>query len=129
MSHNGWIGVDLDGTLAFYDQWRGSDHIGKPIPTMIERVKAWLSEGQEVRIVTARVSSTPESVKKQRDAAISMITIQDWCLAQFGQMLPVVCVKDFAMIELWDDRAVQVERNTGIRIDVRVPGEKGNAKP
>jgi len=24
-----WIGVDLDGTLATYDMWRGLDHIGE----------------------------------------------------------------------------------------------------
>jgi len=24
--------VDLDGTLAMYDGWRGSDHIGDPVP-------------------------------------------------------------------------------------------------
>ena len=24
----GWIGVDLDGTLAQYDHWRGIEHIG-----------------------------------------------------------------------------------------------------
>ena len=33
------IAVDLDGTLAYYDKFRGKDHIGKPIPKMIERVK------------------------------------------------------------------------------------------
>lgn len=36
---SGWIGVDLDGTLAFYDSWRGIDHIGAPIPLMLQRVK------------------------------------------------------------------------------------------
>lgn len=27
--HSGWIGVDLDGTLAGYDGWVGPEHIGK----------------------------------------------------------------------------------------------------
>ena len=27
------------------------------------------------------------------------------------------CVKDFGMVELWDDRSVQVERNVGVPID------------
>jgi hypothetical protein len=31
MSTGGWIGVDLDGTLAHYDGWKGIDHIGEPI--------------------------------------------------------------------------------------------------
>jgi hypothetical protein len=50
MSDNGWIGVDLDGTLAHYDGWKGADHIGEPIAPMVERVKRWLSEGHEVRV-------------------------------------------------------------------------------
>ena len=53
----GWVGVDLDGTLAHYDKWKGADHIGVPVPRMLERVKLWLSEGMDIRIMTARVSS------------------------------------------------------------------------
>ena len=37
---SGWIGVDLDGTLAEYHGWKGSEHIGPPIPLMVERVKS-----------------------------------------------------------------------------------------
>lgn len=104
---NGWIGVDLDGTLAEYDHWRGADHIGKPIPAMARRVAGWLSEGREVRILTARVSGTPE------ERAAALRPIQIWCLRVFGMYLPVTCEKDYGMIELYDDRAVQVEMNTG----------------
>jgi hypothetical protein len=57
MQH-GWIGVDLDGTLAFHGEWLGHTYIGKPVPLMLDRVKQWLSQGTEVRIVTARVAST-----------------------------------------------------------------------
>jgi hypothetical protein len=35
------IGVDLDGTLAKYGEWRGVEHIGEPIPPMVDRVKGW----------------------------------------------------------------------------------------
>lgn len=52
---SGWIGVDLDGTLAMYDGFKGPEHIGDPVPKMLERVKKWLAEGREVRIFTARV--------------------------------------------------------------------------
>ena len=34
----GWIGVDLDGTLAHYGGWIGPDHIGDPIAPMVERI-------------------------------------------------------------------------------------------
>jgi hypothetical protein len=52
----GWIGVDLDGTLAQYGKWAGIYYIGKPIPLMMARVKKWLAQGKDIRIFTARVA-------------------------------------------------------------------------
>ena len=101
-----WIGVDLDGTLAQYGGWKGPDTIGEPVPLMKERVMKWLNEGAEVRIFTAR-AAIPEQVAP----------VQAWCLRHFGVVLPVTNVKDFGMIELWDDRAVGVVANTGRRAD------------
>lgn len=106
MSHRGWIGVDLDGTLAHYDGWISEEHIGDPIPAMADRVRSWLAAGQEVRIFTARVCN-------DRPANF----IQDWTEKHFGVRLQVTNQKDFAMVELWDDRAVQIIPNTGIRAD------------
>lgn len=107
----GWIGVDLDGTLAVYDHWRGPEHIGAPIPPMVARVKAWLAAGRAVRIFTARVGGTPD------EAAAARGPIQRWCMEHIGVMLPITATKDYGMIEIWDDRAVQVECNTGRRMD------------
>lgn len=108
----GWIGVDFDGTLAEYTHWRGADHCGAPIKPMVERVKAWLAEGKTVKVFTARVShdGTPERADQAFAAARA---IQAWCREHIGQVLEITNVKDFAMVELWDDRAVQVEANTG----------------
>ena len=39
--------------------------------------------------------------------------IKEWCIKHVGQELPITCFKDFGMIELWDDRAIRVEKNTG----------------
>ena len=52
-----WIGVDLDGTLALDEGIEPYDpnHIGNPVPLMLRRVLNWLSIGEDVRIVTARV--------------------------------------------------------------------------
>jgi hypothetical protein len=110
---NGWIGVDLDGTLAMHhDNWTYPD-IGEPIWPMVERVKRWLAEGKDVRIVTARVHPMFGSfaLEANYDA------IHNWTAELFGEPLAVTCRKDPRMVELWDDRAVQVERNTGRRID------------
>ena len=106
----GWIGVDLDGTLAFYDGWRGLDHIGEPIVPMLHRVKQWIKSGMDVKIFTARVSC-PEPEK-----TIIVQAIHDWCAKNDLPPLEVTNIKDFGMIELWDDRAVQVGFNTGIPV-------------
>jgi hypothetical protein len=104
MSLHGWIGVDLDGTLAEYDGWKGPDHIGVPVPEMLDRVKGWLDLGLDVRIFTARVSDGELATRHR---------IEDWCRAHVGRRLPVTNVKDYGLVELWDDRAVTVEANTG----------------
>ena len=108
MSVSGWIGVDLDGTLAEYHGWKGVDHIGSPIPLMVDRVKKWLSDGVSVKIFTARVYGT------QRKSALPHI--EKWCIENIGKVLPVTCEKDFGMVELWDDRCVQVRINTGVEV-------------
>ena len=105
----GWIGVDLDGTLAHYEKWVSETHIGPPIAPMVQRVKLWLAEGREVRIFTARVGS-----KDPAEIAAARAAIESWCDEHLGKVLEVTCVKDYAMVELWDDRAVQVEQNTGV---------------
>jgi hypothetical protein len=117
MSDSGWIGVDFDGTLAHYEGWNGGE-LGKPIPVMLDRVKKWLTEGRAVRIFTARVGCTGEinlvgGVDSIDFAAEQAKKIRAWCLEHIGVELPVTATKDFAMIELWDDRAVQVKANTG----------------
>jgi hypothetical protein len=112
---SGWIGVDLDGTLAHYEAWKGQMNIGAPIPAMVARVKRWIAAGHEVRIFTARVASTQvhNLDGTPHDSAGVVAAIQAWCLEHLGVALAVTCVKDWGMIELWDDRAVQVRMNTG----------------
>lgn len=110
----GWIGVDLDGTLADYGVWVGPEHIGAPIPLMVERVKKWIAEGQPVRIFTARVCQWKDGSK---DIPAVRSAIEKWCLEHLGAIIPITCTKDWEMVELWDDRAIQVIKNTGKRAD------------
>lgn len=110
----GWIGVDLDGTLALYDEWRGHDHIGEPIELMLNRVKGWLDDGvYDVRIFTARICPATMSLDKDKDVLKIESTIKSWSKKHIGRELEVTCMKDFAMVELWDDRAIRIEHNTG----------------
>ncbi len=104
---DGWFGVDLDGTLA--EQGDGFlAEIGPPVPAMIHRVRGWLAEGRDVRVFTARVAHDPGGAQRRR--------VQDWCEQHLGARLPVTCAKDHEMAELWDDRAIQVQRNAGIPV-------------
>lgn len=112
MTSKEWIGVDLDGTLAEYHGWAGGK-IGPPVPKMAARVKQWLAEGKNVRIFTARVSEDADLDEKEKQEE----NIKNWCFQHFGVRLPVTHKKDFSMIELWDDRAIQVIKNTGERAD------------
>lgn len=102
----GWIGVDLDGTLAVHNGFVSWDHIGEPIPRMVKRVKEWIAEGVDVRIFTARAG--PPCTEEQM-----LQCIRDWCFIHLGRVLPITNKKDFKMIALWDDRCTQVEANTG----------------
>lgn len=102
-----WIAVDLDGTLM---AWTANGHImGPPIPNMVNRVKLWLAQGKEVKIFTAR-ASTKDITK--REANIN--AIQAWCETHIGQKLPVTCEKDLYCVQIWDDKAVRVIRNSGL---------------
>ena len=98
-----WIGVDLDGTLAEAGPWKGFEHIGKPVPMMMKRLKIWLEMGYKVKIVTARAESP--------DLAIP--PIREWLEKHGLPDLEITNAKDMDMIELWDDRCVQVVPNTG----------------
>lgn len=108
-----WIGVDLDGTLATYDKWRGIEHVGEPIKPMCDRVRAWLAEGKTVKIFTARVYN-PDN----RDITAVIAPVDAFCVQEFGQILPITNLKDYGMITLWDDRVIQVIPNTGERVGV-----------
>lgn len=107
------IAVDLDGTLAYYEGWQGSNKIGKPIPKMLARVKQWIEDGETIVIFTARADD-PEAVE----------AIEAWLEENGIGGLRVTNVKDRYMKEFWDDRAIQIIPNTGVRPDEFIDGDK-----
>lgn len=101
-----WIGVDLDGTLAHAYRWHGKHHIGTPIKRMVDRVRRWHNAGKCVKIFTARAED-PTNVP----------IIKAWLKKHRLPDLEVTNVKDEAMIQLWDDKAVAMRKNQGTRRD------------
>lgn len=99
-SPDGWIGVDFDGTLA---KWSHGVELGAPVEAMVERVKAWLEQGADVRIFTARADS-PEYVGP----------IREWCRKHIGRELIITNVKDYACRAIYDDIAYRVMWNQGV---------------
>ena len=108
MSSKGWIGVDLDGTLAYYESF-GDGSIGAPIKPMIRRIKHYLKQGKDIRILTARVANDFGDGE-------AILLIQRWCKEHLGKSLPITCSKDYHMYMLLDDRSVQVIPNKGILV-------------
>lgn len=105
-----WVGFDLDGTLALHGKYLGPDHVGIMIEPMKEILLEWIKQGMRVKIMTARMSH-----KDTRDQA--RIVIQDWLEANGIPRIEVTCKKDYRMIKLYDDRAVQVIPNTGVTLE------------
>ena len=101
-----WIGVDLDGTLAYYDEWRGIDHIGEAIQPMVVFVHQLLAEGKKIKIFTARASNYE-----------SIPYIREWLIENNLPELEITNIKDFGMIILYDDRCIQVASNSGEMIE------------
>ena len=85
--HMGWIGVDLDGTLAESQGWHGPEDICYPIPAMMTRVRAWIEAGVEVRIFTARASK-PKNVP----------AVRKWLTRHGIGQLTITNEKDYEMI-------------------------------
>ncbi len=100
---NGWVGVDLDGTLAHYDGFQSVEHVGEPIQPVLQLVKDMLARGVDVRIFTARAYDGQDAISY----------VEAWCQKHLGQILPVTCTKDFAMVALIDDRAIPMATNAG----------------
>jgi hypothetical protein len=97
-----WIGVDLDGTLAFYGERSSIEEVGLAIPDMLALVKKMINNGIRVKIFTARATD-PEQLP----------LIRKWLKANGLPELEITNIKDYYMLKLYDDRCVQVERNTG----------------
>lgn len=97
-----WTGVDLDGTLAYLDRNSSYGEVGEPVPAMMALVRKMINNGIRIKIFTARVED-PEQIP----------IIRTWLKDNNLPDLEITNVKDYNMQRLYDDRCIQVERNTG----------------
>ena len=100
------IALDLDGTLAHYDGWKGVEHIGAPIPALAEKVHAWVEKGYKITIFTARVSVEEEAP----DAAHH---IAAWLAKHSFPPFEITAIKHKHFTMFIDDRAHGVIANEG----------------
>ena len=107
-----WVGFDLDGTLAHYEGW-DDGKIGAPISLMVERWKRHRASGLECRIFTARAVAFGGQFPVGSGVCPPQTVIEEWAQEHLGEMPRITCQKDRHMILLYDDRAIQVEKNTG----------------
>lgn len=104
------IAVDLDGTLAHYDGWKGISHIGNPIPEMVAKIHAAHMEGKEIWIFTARLSDPSEAPE-------AMESIKMWLDHYEIPFAGMTATKHKFFKEFWDDRAITIVKNTGLSIE------------
>ncbi len=102
----GCIACDFDKTLAFHVN--GQQALGNPIPKMLRRIKQHLVDGEDVEIFSARADN-PKSIEE----------IEDWTEKHLGVRLNVGNIKKPNFYKFYDDKAVEVEPNTG-----RLRGER-----
>ncbi len=96
------IGVDLDGTLAHYDGWRGISYIGKPIQPIVDAALKKEREGYEIVILTARAADSR-----------SIPIIKNWLRNHDLPNWRITDRKDSSMKQIWDDIAKPVQCNEG----------------
>jgi hypothetical protein len=111
---NGWIGIDLDGTLADDPpgMMRGkATDIGPPLRPMIDIVRRLVQDGWDVRVFTARVSEPTHLNTPVEDIVQA---IWEWTEEHIGKRLPVTNIKSHGLIVFLDDRALNAIRNRGI---------------
>lgn len=99
-----WVGFDFDGTLV-----KGHSGKGDVVVPMLNRLKEYLAQGVEVRILTARAGD----LEGQR-------LVKMWLSKQGLPDLKVTDKKDYGMIVFYDDRARQVIPDTGIVVGEEV---------
>ena len=103
------IAMDLDGTLASYEGWRGIDHIGDPIPKMVDILMKHIEIGDNVTIFTSRVAGND-----REESNDSRHNISKWLRKNNLPQLEITATKEKKFRLFYDDRGCSVLKNMGL---------------
>ena len=92
-----YILIDMDSCLA-HGEGRDTDPIGEPYSEIVDLVKQWIRDGQEVRIFTARATTQAGTDN-----------VATWLERHELPPLKITNVKDYDCALILDDRARQVK--------------------
>ncbi len=97
--------VDVDGTLAEYKGWRGYEHIGKPIKSVIDDLNALVASKKKVHVIihTCRVTTVDNKVIPQALRALELWLTKN--RIPYNEIWTGTG-KPYAN-EYWDDKAVR----------------------
>lgn len=100
--------VDLDGVLAFYDSWKGVDHIGEPRPGAVDFTRA-LSIIADVVIYTTRCN---EEMNRPERAHLLVNRVKAWLDKHGFQYADIYAGQGKPIAAAYiDDRAIAVPEN------------------
>jgi DNA-directed RNA polymerase beta subunit len=103
--YQGWVGFDLDGTLAYSEDGEFSkDKVGKPIEDMLELARGLVASGARIKIFTARAADKE-----------NLPAVEAWLEEHGLGGTEITNVKDPGMRTLFDDRAMRVAKNKGLQ--------------
>src|ERR1043165_1046227 len=103
-----WVGFDFVGNISRRDtpgHFEPPFPLGEPIPEMIATMKSLLAAGIKVKIFTARALE-PENIP----------AIQEWAERHGLGRLDATHQKDYDLIRFFDDRAIPIMENAGVRL-------------
>lgn len=118
-----WYGFDLDGCAAKSIEPFDAGRIGEPIASIVDLMYEMMRQSKRIKIFTARVCETGQlshisghiADRAFADWQHSLITL--WNKRNLGRDIEVTCIKDFLCLEIYDDRAWRVAKNTGKIVD------------
>lgn len=97
------IAVDVDGTLAAYQGWKGYTHVGLPIAKVVQEVRDEHASGSYILIHTARITSMDGRIMPE-----ALEALRSWLhLHQIPYHEIWTGVGKPYANEYWDDKAVR----------------------